>query len=86
MNIKFALDVTWVRHKIVGGTESFTHNLLQGFMETKDTFSLYIIAALDNEQYFRKYEEDERIHLIIAPVNSGSVPKRIIWQNLCLME
>ena len=32
MNIKFALDVTWVRHKIVGGTESFTHNLLQGFM------------------------------------------------------
>lgn len=57
MNIKFALDVTWVRHKIVGGTESFTHNLLQGFMETKDTFSLYIIAALDNEQYFRKYEE-----------------------------
>ncbi len=84
MNIKFALDVTWVRHKIVGGTESFTHNLLQGFMETKDIFSMYLIAALDNEQYFRKYEEDDRIHLIIAPVNSASVPKRIIWQNLYL--
>lgn len=49
MSIKFALNVIWVRHKIVGGTESFTHDLFQGFAGTKDMFSLYITAALDDE-------------------------------------
>lgn len=84
MPIKFAIDVTWVRHKIVGGTESFTHNLLQGFMETNQDYLMYIIVATDNVQYFKKYETDSRIKLIEAPVKSASVSKRIIWQNISL--
>ena len=34
--MKFAIDLTWVRHKIVGGTESFVMNLMDGIMETKN--------------------------------------------------
>ena len=43
MNIKFALDVTWVRHKIVGGTESFTHNLLQGLWRQRIYFPCILL-------------------------------------------
>lgn len=84
MDLKFAVDVTWVRHKIVGGTESFTHNLLEGFTQIKEPYSMYIIASLDNEQFFRQYEKDKRIHLIVAPIRSASVAKRILWQNFHL--
>lgn len=82
--IKFAIDLLWVRHKIVGGTESFVNNLLLGFSRLKDDYSLYLICAKDNYQLFEKYTEDSRVHLIISEAESKNVWRRIIWQNLRL--
>lgn len=82
--IKFALDVTWVRHKIVGGTESFVNNLIKGFSDTEEQFELIIIAAKDNVHLFTQYCKDQRIKCLCAPVESKFVAKRIIWQNFKL--
>ena len=82
--IKFAIDLTWVRHKIVGGTESFVNNLIQGFINTDDSFEMLMVAAKDNAHLFTEYCQDARLKCLVAPVESKSVAKRIIWQNLCL--
>lgn len=82
--MKFAIDLTWVRHKIVGGTESFVNNLIQGFISTDDSFEMLMIAAKDNAYLFTEYCQDARLKCLVAPVESKSVAKRIIWQNLCL--
>lgn len=82
--IKFAVDLLWVRHKIVGGTESFVNNLLLGFSRLKDDYCLYLICAKDNYQLFEKYTEDSRVQLIITKAESKNVWRRIIWQNMRL--
>jgi glycosyltransferase involved in cell wall biosynthesis len=83
-NIEFAIDLTWVRHKIVGGTESFVNNLIQGFIDTDYKFKIFLVTAVDNKHHFDKFERDCRIKLIVAPVKSFNVAKRIIWQNIYL--
>lgn len=83
-NIKFALDLTWVRHKIVGGTESFVNNLIQGFVDSEDNYEMTLITAKDNAHLFKDYTHDSRVKNITAPVESQSVAKRIVWQNLHL--
>lgn len=82
--LRFALDLTWVRHKIVGGTETFVNNLIVGFIQTKADFQLILIVAKDNAYLFKKYLTDERITMENANIQSASVAKRIIWQNLHL--
>lgn len=82
--IRFAIDLTWVRHTIVGGTESFVNNLIAGFMQIPDEYSLVLIVAEDNASLFKKYIDDRRISLVVAPIKCANVKKRIIWQNLHL--
>lgn len=82
--IKFALDLTWVRHKIVGGTESFVNNLIQGFIDSDKDYEMTLVTAKDNAHLFKDYTHDSKVKNIIAPVESQSVAKRIVWQNLHL--
>lgn len=82
--IRFALDLTWVRHKIVGGTESFVNNLIQGFVDTDKDYEMALITARDNAYLFDGYTHDSRIKSITAPIESKSVARRIVWQNLHL--
>ena len=83
-NRRFALDLTWVRHMIVGGTESFVNNLIFGFLNLNENYDMALIVARNNEQLFIPYTSDKRITCLVAPVDSDSVWKRIIWQNLHL--
>lgn len=84
MNNLFAIDVTWVRHGIVGGTESFIINLLNGLMMTNTDFQAILLVAKDNESLFRFVENDERFSIHVCNVDSKYVSKRIMWQNLYL--
>lgn len=86
MDNKFAIDVTWVRHGIVGGTESYIINLLKGFMMTDDSFEIMIFAAKDNAKYFSFVKKDKRFSVKRCNVCSSNVFKRIIWQNMCLSK
>ena len=82
----FALDLTWVRHGIVGGTESFVCNLLEGFAECvkeqPGSAEIVLLTAKDNREVFRKYECKEGIRGITCNVRSADRKGRLLWQNL----
>ena len=82
--MKFAIDLTWVRHKIVGGTESFVMNLMDRIMETKNENEVFLIAAKDNKVLFERYEKIHGVTIIVGNVRSAKVSERILWQNFCL--
>lgn len=79
---RIAIDLLWLRPGGVGGTESYIRNLLDGWMKLQETFDFTLLVSRDNAETFRKYESDERFHLLVADVYSRGIAKRIIWQNL----
>ena len=79
---KIAIDLLWVRPGKVGGTESYIRNLLDGWAQLEAEFDFTLLVSKDNADTFRKYEKDQRYHLLVAAVKSENIGKRIIWQNL----
>ncbi len=82
MNKKVAIDLTWVRHNKVGGTESCVRNLLDGFSEidTED-WIITLLLSKDNAESFQKYNQFSCFDLDICSINSVSPKDRVIWQN-----
>ena len=84
--VKFAVDLSWVRHGVVGGTESFICNLLEGFHDYvivhPHTVKILLLAAKDNYDVFRRYEYGEYISVLKCNVISSNQKGRILWQNL----
>ena len=78
---KFAIDLTWVRHGIVGGTESFICNLLRGMMNLNYSYTSVVLVAHDNKEYFKFIEKDKRFVLYECDIKCSNVRKRIVWQN-----
>lgn len=82
----FAMDLTWVRHGCVGGTESFVCNLLEGFgdyvRENPGQKDIVLLVSRDNAGLFRRYECPEGIRSVRCNVISAARKKRILWQNL----
>ena len=55
---KIAIDLTWIRHGKVGGTESCTMNLLDGIAELGDRRIVYfLIVSHDNKNLFKRYSK-----------------------------
>lgn len=79
---KIAIDLTWVRHKKVGGTESCVRNLLDGFTQV-DTKGIIFVLLLtkDNAESFKEYKNFDCFELNVCNVNSESQRERVIWQN-----
>lgn len=83
MQKKVAIDLTWVRHKKVGGTESCVRNLLDGFLQVDTKGILFVLLlAKDNLKSFRKYKHCGCFEPIICNVNSADQKERMLWQNL----
>lgn len=84
---KVAIDLTWVRHGKVGGTESSITNLLDGFeMIHCDKVDFYLIVAKDNISVFRPYIDRGYYHHLIANTISMDQMKRVFWQNTRLCK
>lgn len=81
---KLAVNLLWLRTGKVGGTEFFTRNLLDGFTELDRPFKLVLVCSEDNADSFKKYAEDARFEILVAPIANSNISKRIIWQNLHL--
>ena len=80
---KVAIDLTWVRHNKVGGTESSVRNLLDGFAHTNsDKIKFILLVAKDNADSFKQYASYECFNLKVCDVCSENKRKRVIWQNL----
>ncbi|MCR5719371.1 MAG: glycosyltransferase family 4 protein [Lachnospiraceae bacterium] len=75
------IDLLWLRPGIVGGTESFIRNLMNGFAmyDTEDEFVLF--AASDNAESFKEYEAYPNMSLCICDVECKKVANRILWEN-----
>ena len=79
---KIAIDLTWVRHNKVGGTESCVRNLLNGFAQINPhDWRIVLLLSKDNADSFKKYAKYSCFILDICNVNSGSQKERVLWQN-----
>lgn len=83
MQKKVAIDLTWVRHKKVGGTESCVRNLLDGFLQA-DTRGIVFVLLLaeDNAESFRCYDGAGCFEVVVCGVGSADQKGRVLWQNL----
>ena len=78
MNI--AIDLLWLRPGKVGGTESYTRNLLDGFLKLNDDYEFTLVVAKNTTATFKKYEEDIRFHILEVDIDNSNIGKRILWQ------
>lgn len=81
--LTIAIDLLWLRPKKVGGTEFYIRNLLDGFLQLKEPFRLYLLVSQDNKESLEHYAEDERISLLETKVVSADIAGRILWQFFC---
>ena len=81
--LNIAIDLLWLRPKQVGGTEFYIRNLLDGFLQLKEPFRLFLLVSKDNKESLEHYAEDERISLLETKVVSANIAGRILWQFFC---
>ena len=79
-----AVNLLWLRPGGVGGTEFFTRNLLDGFMDLKEEFKLVLVCTENNADSFLHYTSDNRFSIIKVPISNLGIMNRIMWQNLHL--
>jgi len=81
---KIGIDLTWVRHGKVGGTESNTRNILDGISKINDLNGIKFVLFVteDNADSFEKYEKIDCFELYVCSVKSANPIKRVLWQNL----
>lgn len=81
--LNIAIDLLWLRPRQVGGTEFYIRNLLDGFLQLKEPFRLFLLVSQDNRESLEHYAEDERIILLETKVVSANIAGRILWQFFC---
>lgn len=80
--MRIAIDLLWVKHKQVGGIESYVRNLLDGFLNLSDDFLFILLVSRDNRDTFIEYAKDKRIEIEECPVTSTKLLPTVIWENL----
>lgn len=81
--LEIAVDLLWLRPRKVGGTEFYIRNLLDGFLQLKEPFRLFLLVSKDNRESLIHYAEDERIQILQTDVVSANIAGRILWQFFC---
>lgn len=85
--IKVAVDMTWIRHEKVGGTEVYTVNLVEGFASVKERgIAYYLLVPSNHYDIFSKYNKYKNIKVIRCKADSGNKAGRVLWQNLYLSQ
>ena len=78
---KIAIDLTWVRHNQVGGTESCIRNILKGInILNPPDIRIVLIMSTSNAGTFAIYNAD-CFEKLVYEVDSSVQLKRVIWQN-----
>ncbi|WP_026520191.1 glycosyltransferase family 4 protein [Butyrivibrio sp. FCS006] len=81
---KIAIDLTWVRHNQVGGTESYIRNILKGInVLNPSDIKIVLIMSASNADTFDAYNAD-CFEKLVYEVDSSVQLKRVIWQNIKL--
>ncbi|MBQ6965917.1 MAG: glycosyltransferase family 4 protein [Bacteroidaceae bacterium] len=82
--MRIAVDLLWVKHKQVGGIESYVRNLLDGFVNLPSDFFFILLVSRDNRDSFIGYSEDKRIKVVECPVISTNLLPTVLWENFRL--
>lgn len=83
--MKIAINTLWLKHKKVGGIESYLFNLLDGIKEVDKKNYYLIISTRENYKLFRKYKSSN-VEIIQIDIDSNNILKRILWENLYLYK
>ncbi len=85
--IKVAIDLTWVRHGIVGGTEVYAKNMIDGFVNVDDHEIEYcLLTAKDNHYLYEEYIGKKNFTIEICNCLSADPKNRLLWQNIALQK
>lgn len=79
--MRIAISLLWIRHNVSGGVESYSRNLLDGFMNASDANEYILLCSEDNYESFSLYTKDNRFKIVRCPVASNSVAKTILYEN-----
>lgn len=82
--MKIAISLVWIRHKVAGGVESFTRNILDGFRDSDRNNKYILICSQDNANSFKHYGDDARFEIVIAPVTTSNLKQTIWFENFKL--
>ena len=80
MNI--GVNTLWLKHKKVGGIESYFFNLLNGLLKVDKINMYYLIVSKENSNLFEKYNNYSNVMIIYCNVKSNKVIKRLIYENI----
>lgn len=82
--MKIAISLIWIRHKVAGGVESFTRNLLDGFLADPSQNTYVLLCSKDNIESFEHYAEDERFSIFECPVYTYSLRQTLFFESFKL--
>lgn len=85
--MRVAIDLTWVRHGIVGGTEVYSKNMIDGFVNVHDPdIRYFLLAAKDNENLYSEYGRLKNFKVVVCNCISARQTSRLLWQNVKLQK
>lgn len=82
--MKVAISLIWIRHKVAGGVESFTRNLLDGLVADGSDNTYVLLCSKDNVDSFRHYSEDKRFTIYECPVFTNSLKQTLFYESFKL--
>lgn len=82
--MKIGINTLWLKHKKVGGIESYLFNLLDGIFNIDKTNKYLLIISQENEKLFKKYLKYENIEIKICIIDSNKIIKRILLENFII--
>lgn len=82
--MKIAISLIWIRHKVAGGVESFTRNLLDGFMNDSSDNTYILLCSKDNIESFAHYTTDSRFSIIECPVVTADLKQTLLYESFKL--
>ncbi len=82
--MRIAIYLGWIRHNACGGVESYTRNLLDGFLSLPDQNDYVLICSADNKESFSHYGNDSRITLVDNGYLTTDLKGTILFENFML--
>lgn len=82
--MKVAISLIWLRHKVAGGVESFTRNILDGLKNDSSDNQYYLLCSKDNKASFVEYSCDARFSIIECPVTTANLRQTLLYESFKL--
>ncbi len=82
--LKFAMDLLWMRYGHIAGGAAMALNLLSGFKASEEDFDLTLVITKDNEELLKEYTRDKRFHFLALGDSSADRKRTVYLQNLKL--